>query len=148
MSEHGSSPTQLLARPKGRIALDVAGEGPLVICAPGMGDLRSVFRFLRPDLIAAGFRVATMDLRGHGDSEATFDSYDDVATGEDLVGRRRSRWPVAIAPISVSVSFEAVPLVNRRSRLGPSPPAEPGVPISGTGLPGLRATPLCARASA
>ncbi|HYM84544.1 MAG TPA: alpha/beta hydrolase, partial [Candidatus Dormibacteraeota bacterium] len=29
-------------RPGGRIAYDVAGEGPLVVCVPGMGDLRSV----------------------------------------------------------------------------------------------------------
>jgi pimeloyl-ACP methyl ester carboxylesterase len=77
--------TLYLARPDGRIAYDVSGEGPLVICVPGMGDLRSSFRFLAPDLLATGYRVATMDLRGHGDSDATFAAYDDVATGTDLL---------------------------------------------------------------
>ncbi len=28
-----------LRRPEGRIAYDVAGDGPLVVCLPGMGDL-------------------------------------------------------------------------------------------------------------
>lgn len=78
-------PTRFLDRPGGRIAYDVAGEGPLVVCVPGMGDLRSVYRFLEPALVGAGYRVATMDLRGHGESDATFADYDDVAAGTDVV---------------------------------------------------------------
>ena len=74
-----------LDRPGGRIAFDVAGRGPLVIAVPGMGDLRAVYRFMAPSLVPAGFRVATMDLRGHGDSDATFSSYDDAAAGSDLI---------------------------------------------------------------
>ncbi len=74
-----------LERPGGRIAYEIAGNGPLVVCAPGMGDLRSVYRFLAPALRDAGFRVAAMDLRGHGDSDTTFTAYDDVAAGTDLV---------------------------------------------------------------
>ena len=74
-----------LTRPRGRIAYDVTGAGPLVVCVPGMGDLRSVYRFLVPVLVEAGRRVATMDLRGHGDSDATFDAYDDVAAGTDIL---------------------------------------------------------------
>lgn len=77
--------TQHLQRPDGRIGFDVTGAGPLVICTPGMGDLRRVYRFAVPALVAAGFRVATMDLRGHGDSDATFSSYDDVAAGQDVL---------------------------------------------------------------
>jgi pimeloyl-ACP methyl ester carboxylesterase len=77
--------TARLERPGGTVAYDVEGDGPLVICAPGMGDLRSVYRFLAPVLARTGFRVATMDLRGHGESDATFDTYDDVATGTDLI---------------------------------------------------------------
>ena len=50
-----------------------------------MGELRSVYRFTVPALVAAGYRVATMDLRGHGDSDATFGRYDDVAAGGDVV---------------------------------------------------------------
>lgn len=73
-----------LARPGGFVAYEVAGSGPLVVCVPGMGDLRSVYRFLRADLLAAGYRVALMDLRGHGDSSTGFDSYDDEATASDV----------------------------------------------------------------
>jgi pimeloyl-ACP methyl ester carboxylesterase len=77
--------TIYLDRPTGRIAYSLFGKGPLVICIPGMGDVRSVYRFLAPALAKAGFQVATMDLRGHGDSDVTFDSYDDVAAGSDLI---------------------------------------------------------------
>jgi pimeloyl-ACP methyl ester carboxylesterase len=77
--------TLYLDRPAGRIAYSVLGEGPLVICLHGMGDVRSVYRFLAPALAEAGYRVATMDLRGHGDSDVSFDAYDDVAAGSDLI---------------------------------------------------------------
>ncbi len=33
----------------------------------------------------AGYRVASTDLRGHGDSDATFTSYGDVETAGDLL---------------------------------------------------------------
>ena len=81
----GAPTAEYLERPEGRIAYDVTGEGPLVVAAPGLGDLRSVYRFLTPGLVESGYRVATMDLRGHGDSDATFSSYDDVAAGTDMV---------------------------------------------------------------
>ena len=77
--------TRSLERPDGRIAYDVAGDGPLVVCVPGMGDLRSVYRSLGPPLVDAGYRVATMDLRGHGQSDTTFARYDDVAVGSDIL---------------------------------------------------------------
>jgi pimeloyl-ACP methyl ester carboxylesterase len=35
--------------------------------------------------VDSGFRVATVDLRGQGDSDVTFDAYNDVAVGTDLV---------------------------------------------------------------
>jgi pimeloyl-ACP methyl ester carboxylesterase len=79
--------TRYLSRPQGRIGYDVDGPdtGALVVCIPGMGDLRSTFRHLRPELVQAGYRVATMDLRGHGDSDATFWSYDDEAAASDAL---------------------------------------------------------------
>lgn len=77
--------TRYLDRPGGRIAWDIVGEGPLVVAVPGMGDLRSNFRFLVPALVDGGYRVATMDLRGHGESDTTFDAYDDVAAGSDVL---------------------------------------------------------------
>jgi pimeloyl-ACP methyl ester carboxylesterase len=77
--------TRYLARPEGRIGYDVAGGGALVILVPGMGDLRDGYRFLAPALREAGYRVASTDLRGHGDSDATFTSYGDTDTAGDLV---------------------------------------------------------------
>lgn len=77
--------TSFLSRGEGRIAYDVMGTGPLVVMIPGMGDLRAVFRGITTPLANSGHRVATMDLRGHGDSDATFSDFDDVAAGEDAL---------------------------------------------------------------
>jgi pimeloyl-ACP methyl ester carboxylesterase len=74
-----------LQRPAGRIAYSLSGKGPLVICIPGMGDVRSVYRFLGSALAKAGFQVAAMDLRGHGDSDVTFERYDGIAAGTDII---------------------------------------------------------------
>ena len=76
---------QMLERPEGKIGYEVTGEGPLVVCLPGMGELRSSYRFTVPALVEARLRVAALDLRGHGDSEATFASYDDVAAAGDAL---------------------------------------------------------------
>ena len=77
--------TICLSRPEGRIGYDVAGDGALVVLVPGMGDLRAGYRFLAPALRAAGYRVACTDLRGHGDSDATFTSYGDEETAGDVI---------------------------------------------------------------
>lgn len=76
--------TRYLARPEGRIAYDLQGSGPLVVLVPGMGELRSSYRHLVPVLVAAGYAVASTDLRGHGDSDTTFSSYGDVETAGDV----------------------------------------------------------------
>ena len=67
-----------------RISYEVAGDGPLVVCIPGMADLRSTFRFTAPALVAAGYRVAIVDLRGHGDSPTDFDRYDNQGNAADV----------------------------------------------------------------
>lgn len=69
----------------GRIAVESSGAGPLVLCVPGMGESRASFRHLVPGLVQAGYRVAVMDLRGHGDSSAGFDAYDDPAAAGDVL---------------------------------------------------------------
>jgi len=77
--------TLFLSRPEGRVAYDLSGTGPLVVCVPGMGDLRAEYRFLAERLVAAGFRVATMDVRGHGESDTSFADVSPAAIGSDIV---------------------------------------------------------------
>ncbi|WP_067574979.1 alpha/beta fold hydrolase [Nocardia acidivorans] len=75
-----------LQRAEGRIAYDLIGtSGPLVICTHGWGELRQSYRHLTPLLVQLGCRVALMDIRGHGDSDATFGAYDDAALAEDIL---------------------------------------------------------------
>ena len=72
-------------RDGGTIAVETTGTGPLVLCVPGMGESRASFRHLAPGLVDAGYRAATMDLRGHGDSTTGFDAYDDPAAAGDVL---------------------------------------------------------------
>lgn len=81
-----ASPTAYLQRDAGRIAFDDSGgNGPLIVAVPGMGDLRDQYRFLRPRLIEAGYRVVTMDVRGQGESSAQWPDYSARATGQDVL---------------------------------------------------------------
>lgn len=78
--------TQHLTTGGGTIAYDdTGGAGPLVVCLPGLGDLRSEYRHLTPLLVRAGHRVVTADLRGHGGSSVGWSSYDPEDVGADLV---------------------------------------------------------------
>jgi pimeloyl-ACP methyl ester carboxylesterase len=77
--------TRYLARPDGRIAYSVAGVGPLLVAVPGMGDLRESYRDASAALVSAGYRVATMDVRGHGDSDLSFQEVGDTATAGDIL---------------------------------------------------------------
>jgi pimeloyl-ACP methyl ester carboxylesterase len=68
----------------GKIATSDEGAGPLVVLTPGMGDLRSSYRFQVPALVRVGYRAVTVDLRGHGESDTTFTEYGDEPTSADL----------------------------------------------------------------
>lgn len=83
------STTQFLDRPEGRIAYDDVGAGPLVILVPGLGDVRAEYRYLAPRLIEQGFRVVTLDLRGHGQSSVGWSDYTSAALGSDVVAMIR-----------------------------------------------------------
>ena len=72
-------------RPAGRIAYTDQGSGPLVVMAPGFGDLKEEYRFLAPRLVAAGFRAVTMDLRGHGQSSVGWRDHSCAAMGSDML---------------------------------------------------------------
>jgi pimeloyl-ACP methyl ester carboxylesterase len=69
----------------GRIAYEVIGDGPLVVLSPGMADTRSSYRFLAPLIANAGYRVASVDLRGHGESSTGWGSYTHADTASDLI---------------------------------------------------------------
>ena len=123
------SPTQFLTRPGGqRLAYDVAGadDAPLVLCTPGLGDTRKVYRFLAPQLVAAGYRVATMDLRGEGESSAGWADYRSVTSGSDLVAMVRHLGGPAVllsnsysAAASVVAAADAPDLVTALAMTGP-----------------------------
>ena len=81
--------TQFLNRDGGKIAYDVTGAGLLVICVPSMGDLRAEYRFLVPKLAGAGYRVATMDQRGIGESSAAWPDHSVGGVGSDIVALAR-----------------------------------------------------------
>src|SRR5260370_35630430 len=91
-----SDMTDFLAIEGRRIAFDVAGEGPLIVLAHGIGDRRQAYRFLAPALVRAGFRVAAMDMRGHGEaSPGDWKSITrtDVAGGQGRGGQHPVRRP-------------------------------------------------------
>jgi pimeloyl-ACP methyl ester carboxylesterase len=56
-----------------------------VVLSPGVADTRSTYRFLVPLIADAGYRVASVDLRGHGESSTDWDSYSRTDTAGDLI---------------------------------------------------------------
>jgi pimeloyl-ACP methyl ester carboxylesterase len=77
--------TEFLQVANGTIAYDDEGSGPLVVCVPSMGDVRAEYRFLRPYLLKEGYRVVTMDVRGHGESSVGWSDYSVAGVGADII---------------------------------------------------------------
>ena len=77
--------TKFFKHKNGEIAYDVTGEGSLVVCVPSLGDVRGEYRFLVPELVNAGYCVATMDVRGHGETSTNWDDFSVAAIGEDIL---------------------------------------------------------------
>ncbi len=77
--------TSWLERDGGRLAYSDDGRGPLLLCVPGIGDLRGEYRYLTPRLIEAGFRVVALDLRGHGESSTGWKDLSAEAIGGDIL---------------------------------------------------------------
>jgi pimeloyl-ACP methyl ester carboxylesterase len=75
--------TEYLDVDGGRIAYEETGSGPLVVLSHGIGDRRQAYRFLAPRLAQAGYRVASADLRGHGESSMGWIS----VTGKEAITR-------------------------------------------------------------
>jgi pimeloyl-ACP methyl ester carboxylesterase len=115
-----TAPVRFLNVPGGRLAYDDRGNGPLVVMVPGLGDLRGEYRLLAPRIAAAGYRVVTMDLRGHGQSSTGWAEHRASAIGGDVVALVRAldagpamlvgtsmgaaavAWAAAEAPANVS----------------------------------------------
>ncbi|AMM18863.1 hydrolase [Frondihabitans sp. PAMC 28766] len=118
--------TAALARPEGRIVYETRGTGPLVVMIPGMGDIRSTFRFLSPAIADAGFTAVATELRGHGDSDTTFSTYGDEATSTDVIALLEELGRPAVlvgnsmgAAVSVIVAAQRPELVDGLVVIGP-----------------------------
>ena len=78
--------TLMIDRPDGRLSYDDNEiDGPLVIAAPGIGDLRHSYRHIRTAMEEAGIRFVTMDLRGMGESSTDWKHLDDAAVASDFL---------------------------------------------------------------
>jgi pimeloyl-ACP methyl ester carboxylesterase len=96
--------TKFLSLSSGKIAYEDSGSGPLVICAPSMGDLRAEYRFLAPQLVQNGYRVVSLDVRGHGETSPDWADYSVGAIGSDILAliRALDAGPAVITGNSMS----------------------------------------------
>jgi pimeloyl-ACP methyl ester carboxylesterase len=119
--------TKFFEHLNGFIAYDDVGEGPLAIAAPSLGDLRAEYRFLVPELVQSGYRVVSMDLRGHGESSTAWPDFSVAAIGADMIAliRRLNAGPALIIGTSISAgaaawaASEAPDLVSGLVLIGP-----------------------------
>lgn len=100
-----------LVTQEGKIAYqDFGGSGEAVICIPSLGDTMKEYRFLAEKLKKEGYRVITMDLRGHGNSDTTFTSYNamDIANDISLLIKELNLEKVNLIGCSISGGSIAV----------------------------------------
>jgi pimeloyl-ACP methyl ester carboxylesterase len=111
--------TNFLDVPGGRIAYDVAGSGPLVVLSHGIGDRRQVYRFLAPMLAQAGYRVASADLRGHGESSMGWASISRTDVAGDLLALiGHLGGPAVIVGHSISAGAATIAAATGPSQVG------------------------------
>lgn len=95
--------TEYLPVDGGTIAYEVTGSGPLIVLAHGMGDSRAAYRAVTPALVAAGYRVAAVDLRGCGESSVDWPAWSRTALAGDLLALiRHLGGPAVLVGHSVS----------------------------------------------
>lgn len=119
--------TQFLTVTGGTIAYDECGAGPLVVCVPSMGDLRQEYRSLAPMLAEIGYRVVTMDVRGHGETSVTWNDYSVAGVGADILAliKHLNAGPALIVGTSMAAgaavwaAAEAPELVAGMALIGP-----------------------------
>jgi len=130
--------TQHLSIGTSTLAYDLVGEGPLVVLAHGMGDTRRSYRFLVPGLVAAGYRVANVDIRGCGESSVEWDGYSRTDIAGDLVALiRHLGGPAVVVGQSISggaatiAAATAPELVVGLVELAPFTRKQPMLDVSG-----------------
>ena len=106
--------TKFLEVKGGRIAYEVIGQGPLVVLSPGMAETRTTYRFLAPLIADAGYSVASVDLRGHGESSTSWDSYSHADTAGDLTEIIRKLGGPAVI-VGQSFSGGAAPIAAAKN---------------------------------
>lgn len=95
--------SEYLAVDGGTIAYEVEGSGPLIVLAHGMGDSHAAYRAVVPPLVAAGYRVAAVDLRGCGESSVGWSAWSRTAIAGDLLAViRHLGGPAALVGHSIS----------------------------------------------
>ncbi|HEY9899097.1 MAG TPA: alpha/beta hydrolase [Pantanalinema sp.] len=120
--------TRFLTTAEGRIAYDDTGSGPVVICVPGLGDLRGEYRHLTPRLVEAGYRVVAMDVRGHGESSVSWPDYSVASIGQDVVAlaHHLDAGPVTVVGTSMAAgaaiwaAAEAPERIGKIALIGPA----------------------------
>jgi pimeloyl-ACP methyl ester carboxylesterase len=100
--------TNWLEREDGRLAYSDDGDGPLVVCVPGLGDVRREYRFLTPELVREGFRVVALDLRGHGESSTGWSDLSAEAIGGDVLALIRHLGAGRALVVGTSMAAGAV----------------------------------------
>jgi pimeloyl-ACP methyl ester carboxylesterase len=73
-----------VAVPGGMLSYEVAGQGPVVLCLPSLGDTRREYDHVVPVLVEEGYRVMTTDLRGMGQSQGHFKTHTVVDLANDI----------------------------------------------------------------
>lgn len=98
--------THFLPIAEGKIAYEDTGSGPLVVCVPGMGVTRAEFRCLTPRLVEAGYRVVSIDIRGHGETSARWTDYSVAGMSSDIIAliRHLDHGPAILLGHSISGS--------------------------------------------
>jgi pimeloyl-ACP methyl ester carboxylesterase len=76
------------------LACRIVGEGPLILLAHGFPDCWRTFRHQEPELVASGYRVASLSMRAYAPSTPSRRArYDALTLGSDLLAVGRELCP-------------------------------------------------------
>jgi alpha-beta hydrolase superfamily lysophospholipase len=94
---------------------DTGGPGLLVIATPSMGDLRGEYRHVAPVLARLGYRVVTLDVRGQGQSSASWNDYSAHVTGRDVLAlvEHSARTPPSSSAQMPATNIAAAQVLHR-----------------------------------